>query len=140
MDEIIGNNPISMEDCKTKNCYNFFSLIENENEECMYTNIDINSNYYEEQEFCSKFSNNKNDSILSLNIQSLSSKFNDFKEFLTSIESSNFNFSIISLQEIYKIVDKEYFNIDNLIFVFKQCSNSNGGGMVSILILILSLK
>jgi hypothetical protein len=50
----------------------------NEANDNPYDSLQISCTYYDENEYSFKFKNLKNFSMLSLNIQSLSAKFNEF--------------------------------------------------------------
>ena len=47
-----------------------------------YSNLDVQCSYFDENQYINNFKNLKNISILSLNIQSLSSKFAEFQELI----------------------------------------------------------
>jgi hypothetical protein len=51
----------------------------NEANDNPYDSLQISCSYYDENEYSFKFKNLKNLSMLSLNIQSLSAKFNEFR-------------------------------------------------------------
>jgi hypothetical protein len=53
------------------------------------TNINITSRYYDINSFISRFKNSKNPIILSLNIQSLHSKYNELKSFINELANHN---------------------------------------------------
>ena len=74
-------------------------------------------------------------SILSLNIQNISSKFSNFETFLDSIErSSNNPISIIALQECWlhdSEIDIDNFNIPNYTMVHKnRLTPTDHGGLI----------
>ena len=61
-----------------------------------------NSNYYNSSDLGQVFSSHKNDfSTLSLNIQSIQSKFDSFISYLAFLQSNNVNFSAICFQETW---------------------------------------
>jgi hypothetical protein len=67
---------------------------------------------------------------MSLNIQSLSAKFNELKDTLDVFESKNCLPDIILLQEIWNVPSANLFVLDQYHpLVFKCRSNSNGGGV-----------
>ena len=81
----------------------------------LYTHDNHNCQYFEEDEFQAKVERLKNDnfSILSLNIQSLNSKFSEFKTFLAN-SCKNFKPSIICLQETWtNPIDLNLFKLDD---------------------------
>jgi endonuclease/exonuclease/phosphatase (EEP) superfamily protein YafD len=74
--------------------------------------------------------NDKRVSILSLNIQSLSAKFKEFKELIELLESKNCSPDIILLQEIWQISNDKLFCLPNYHPLIYKCrSNAKGGGV-----------
>ena len=72
-------------------------------------------------------------SVLSINIQSLSAKFAEFRESILSFSRNNCAPDIICLQEIWRIHDSTIFNIDGYHhLVYKSRSNNVQGGGVGI--------
>ena len=67
--------------------------------------------------------------MLSLNIQSISSKFNEFHDFIQSFES--FKFDVICLQELWKMYDPNMFSLNGYhsLFFKSRCNNVQGGGV-----------
>ena len=139
----MDNEPISLSDLQNNDNYDFLSqlysnnsdidnfnqILDEEPASLTYNEFNINCTYFDEQEFVSKYENNKNFSFLSWNIQSLPSKFNEFKDSLDFYRSSGFLFDVIALQEIWNIQDPDLFKLDGYNFVFKQRSNGSGGGV-----------
>ena len=83
---------------------------------------DLTCNYHLPNDFTKNNTNDKNLSILNLNIRSLANKFDAFKNVLNSL---NHAFSIISLTETWLNDEtSENFNLNNYNFV---CSNRAGG-------------
>jgi len=74
-----------------------------------YNDSSFVCNYTDESEYCTKFSNNNNVTLCSLNIQSLSAKFSEFSDFIFNLLSSNSAPEIICLQEIWHIPAPHYF-------------------------------
>ena len=67
--------------------------------------------------------------MLSFNIQSISSKFNEFQESINSLDP--FKFDIICLQELWRIIDPSIFVLDgyhSLVFKSRE-QNVQGGGV-----------
>ena len=95
-----------------------------------YSHSTFSTDYIDPIAFCSKFPSSPNLSLLSLNIQSLPSKFTEFFDLITLMTKSNCNPDILCLQEIWKISDPLPFSIPGyqpLIFTSRQ--NSQGGGV-----------
>ena len=88
-------------------------------------------NYYDERSFLDKFANNKNPLFLSLNIQSLQSKFFELSIFANILQNRHILFDITGLQEVWSIGS----NIDNLDIpgfqrlIFRSRSLNRGGGV-----------
>ena len=98
-----------------------------------YDSSIISCNYMCENEFVTKYSNPTKPSVLSINIQSLPAKFNAFCEFISSLKFNNCAPEIICLQEIWKLPNDEFFNIDGYHpLVYKSRLNSIQGGGVGI--------
>ena len=87
-------------------------------------NILAHSKYYSTNDFGKLLDSKVGFSILSLNIQNISSKFSNLETFLDSIErSSNNPISIIALQECWlhnSEIDIDNFNIPNYTMVHKN--------------------
>ena len=101
---------------------------------------DVNYNqckYFEISEFQNKFKNVYNNfSILSQNVQSLRSKWDEFRDFIYEISNVNFKFSVIGIQEIWSISPDFSTYLEgygNLISKLRQPRNENsnkvGGGI-----------
>ena len=67
--------------------------------------------------------------MLSLNIQSISAKFNEFQEFTNSL--ANFKFDVICLQELWRMQDPSLFSLDGYhnMFYKSRINNVQGGGV-----------
>ena len=125
--DILNNDNLRLD-----SLFNNHNNIEDENivSDSPYENCFINCNYYDEDDFINNFKNSKLSSILSHNVQGINSKFNNFREFLNNLKSQNFSFSIIGLQEIHSVIDRECLNIDGYHdLIFKSRSQSRGGGL-----------
>ena len=118
--------------------YNFKNLIQNSVgdgqrnffNDSPYYDIDIDSKYYEIEDFIKVNSENSNISLLSLNIQSIGSKFTQFKDFHDELSSNKCNFDIYAFQEVYSIVDADFYQLENYHQIqFKTRSISKGGGV-----------
>ena len=87
--------------------------------------------YYDEIQFTSKFQNVKNFYFLSLNIQSLPAKFNEFQEFINNLQVNNCHPDILLLQETWQISDPLHFPLNNYNpLLCKLRSNLTQGGGV----------
>ena len=66
----------------------------------LFSNIELRNTYQSENNFVSNIRNFSGFNVLSLNIQSLPSKFEELKIFLDRIEKSGGNVSVLILQEV----------------------------------------
>ena len=88
-------------------------------------------NYYDKRSILDKFANNKNLLFLSLNLQSLQSKFFELSTFANILQNRQILVDIIGLQEVWSIGS----NIDSLDIpgfqrlIFKSRSLNKGGGV-----------
>jgi endonuclease/exonuclease/phosphatase (EEP) superfamily protein YafD len=102
----------------------------NEANDNPYESLQIACDYYDENEYSLKFQNLKNFSMLSINIQSLSAKFNEFRDLLSHFDNSACSPDIVFIQETWKIFDADHFSIHNyspLQFICRD--NRQGGGV-----------
>jgi exonuclease III len=95
-----------------------------------YTQSTFNTFYYDTSDFVAKFSNDSKFSLLSLNIQSLPSKYEQLKEMLNDLNHKNALPDIICLQEIWNVIDGNLFPLnDYQPLIFKCREKSQGGGV-----------
>jgi hypothetical protein len=89
---------VTLENLVTDPKYNFLNQFNPESNEFLdynfneandnpYENHSLTCNYYDELSYAKKFKNLKNLSIFSLNVQSLSAKYNDIKELFNLFSS-----------------------------------------------------
>ena len=90
--------------------------------------IDLDCSYYDEQSFADSFSSTKNILILSLNIQSLQSKFLSFTNLIDNFALTNSKPDFILLQETF-VSDIFHFNIKGFRAILNcRPPGSRGGG------------
>lgn len=95
-----------------------------------YENINLSCDYLDTQSFISKYKSVEDISLLSWNIQGLSSHFSQLCDFVDNLASNNFSLDILALQEIHRIHDSSLFTLKNYSpIVYKQRKNSKGGGV-----------
>ena len=136
---LLGDEELGIDDLNSNSLFDFLHLYnedrDNDNsddtvDDSPYANIDLKCDYFTEDEFIEQFGSNTGLSYLSLNIQSLAAKFDDFCEFIQEFSNKNFYFDIIPLQEVWKIHDPDVFRIDGYQeLVFKSRLNIQGGGV-----------
>jgi exonuclease III len=91
----------------------------------------ITCDYLDEEQFAVKYSNNENLTCLSVNIQSLQSKFNEFSEFISQITIKKCKPDIIALQELWTINDADVLSLKGYHqLIFKSRSPKTQGGGV----------
>ena len=110
---------------------NFHRLLYDDNEDFdIYKEIDLDSSYYSPDQFCEKFNNSKNISILSINLQSINAKFSSLSYLIYFWKEKGVIFDIICIQECYSIVIPSIFEISLYHpIVFKTRSTFVGGGV-----------
>lgn len=94
-----------------------------------YRDIDILSNYYSLEEYIESNQNQTNISLLSLNIQSLASKFNEFSDFHNLLATNKCKFDIMALQETFSIVDPNIFGLNGYNLQYRTRTIHKGGGV-----------
>ena len=84
-----------------------------------------------ENQLIEKLKNHCNPFVLSVNIQSLSSKFNDLKSLISSLLISTCAPDVICLQQIWRNPGSEFFNLDGYhpLEFSSRHSNVQGGGV-----------
>ncbi len=111
------NNLLPLEDSD----FDLNSPYELNNFDCQYSDL---SNYVK------SFANNTNVSIMSLNIQSISAKFSDFKELIVTLSKSNMSPDVICLQELWNFHSHLNFSLpgySKLIFKLRADGVQGGG-------------
>jgi hypothetical protein len=74
--------------------------------------------------------NNHAPLVLSINIQSLQSKFNNLRQFVNDLLSHGANIDVIALQEIWDVPFHNFFNIPGFHpLVYETRKNARGGGV-----------
>ena len=104
----------------------------------IYSNTDHNCSYYEVNEFKKEFVQGScKFSSFSLNIRSLPGKWSEFRDYIINLNSNNFKFSVIALQEIWNVPRGVCYNLDGykpLEYKIRDPTglNGNAGGGVGI--------
>ena len=93
--------------------------------------IDFSNNhiYYEKSNLFSDKQIITSPLMLSVNIQSLNSKFNELNSFIADLNRNNINLSLIALQEIWQLQHDDLFSIKGLNFFNSQRTKNKGGGV-----------
>ncbi len=121
--------------------YDFISrFIDNEQEDELfhdfnkspYSEVKVGSNYVDVNNL--KSNSNSSISIMSLNIQSLPAKFNEFKDLIYQLDSLKKAPEIICLQETWLVSDPDLYDLDGYQPLIFSNRNKYKGGGVSIYI------
>ena len=95
-----------------------------------YSTINLNCSYLDINSI-SEISN-ANLSILSLNIQSLPAKYNEFTDLISNLSALNFSPDFLCLQEIWQLPDPSLFPLTNYQNIVINSRNTARGGGVGI--------
>ena len=121
-----NNSYLNLNQITTDQNFNFLNIISNTDDSedysySPYDNVQYTCNYYDESEFCNLYNNGKKLSICSFNVQSLTSKFQQFSDLINSLNKKSCAPDIICLQEIWKINDDVSFNLNGYqSLIYKQ--------------------
>ena len=96
-----------------------------------YHNCNILCSYMDETKFSNTYKNLKNFSFMSLNIQSLPSKFIEFNDMISNLNVNKCSPDVIALQENWQIQDPAFFPLPNYNLIEFKCRRNNvqGGGV-----------
>ena len=90
----------------------------------------IDCKYYDEQSMITSFSSSKNPIAISINIQSLSSKFEKFSDMIANFELNKLFIDVIAIQETWDIKNVNSLTLPSFHeFIYKTRSSSRGGGV-----------
>ena len=80
-----------------------FHADEDEDENSLYSDITIDSQFYDTDSFITKFRNHNKPIFLNINIQSLNSKYEKLKNFVLTLTNANINIDVIAIQETWLV-------------------------------------
>jgi hypothetical protein len=102
-----------------------------DDDETPYSESLFSCKYLNETSFCAQFRNNSKFFVMSLNIQSLKAKFNDFRQLISNLLYSNCAPDIICIQEIWQIPSNDLFHLPNYfpLEYLTRRNNVQGGGV-----------
>ena len=123
--DTLNNRP----DLECKEFLNQF-IIDEENEFNIFNNIQLNSNYFNINTFAAKYRSENKPLILSLNIQSLQSKFNELVAFISCLSSKQIYIDVIALQEIWAVPYPDSVSIPGYQNLVTNCRQNHRGGGV----------
>ncbi len=107
----------------------FFTKFKQNPDIVPFVEYSLDCKYYDENCFISEYKNNGNQIVLSINIQSLASKFDELLNIIDKFESKGVNIAIIALQEVWLIPENSHFYIKGFNFVSKTRQKGRGGGV-----------
>jgi hypothetical protein len=122
MDSVL---PLSLDNLILSEPYDFINIVNHSDSPCIgnfrssdtdetpYAESSFNFSYIDETAFCSEYKNNGKFLVMSLNIQSLNSKFNDLRQLVSNMLYHNCAPDIICLQEIWQIPYTALLSIPN---------------------------
>ena len=113
------------------NNYNFFSKFQQDDSFNInpYDDLDVLCQYSNINETIEKLKNKKGLKIISWNIRSLQTNFNQFKELIDLFHSEGCFLDIICLTEIWNLKDNDFYNLEHYNFVSKMRRHTTGGGV-----------
>ena len=109
--------------------FNFINTSQCDLVEEFYIENNISCSYYDEDIFCKKEQIKKQFLCVSLNIQSIAAKFNEFQIFLNHMFSQRVFPDVIAIQETWSIHHSGDFKIDGYNLFTKTRTNGRGGGV-----------
>ena len=120
-------------DLNNLNCYNLSDKLNsyygNDINTNPYLTLNIESNYFDIENFIAKFANTEFPINLSLNIRSLQCNHLNLLTLVNEFLKNNIKIDIIALQEIWQIQHSESVDIPGFNFVYCQRNISRGGGI-----------
>ena len=105
-------------------------IIDEENDFNIFNDIHLSSIYYNIESFAVKCKSINKPIIISLNIQSLQSKFNELVSFIECLSNKNIFIDIIALQEIWAVPYPESLCIPGYHNIITNCRLKYRGGGV----------
>ena len=105
-------------------------IIDDENDLNIFNGILLSSKYFNLKSFSAKCKSENKPVVISLNIQSLQSKFNDLVAFISNLNSKNIFIDVIALQETWAVPYPEAVSIPGYQKIVLNCREiSRGGGV-----------
>jgi exonuclease III len=95
-----------------------------------FRNINISSSYYDNTSLINSFSSSNSPIIMSINIQSLQSKYSTLLEFINHLANNNVTIDAIALQETWSIPYKDLFSIPGFHPIITESRPQGRGGGV----------
>ena len=106
---------------------------DDDSNDSLYSNLDVQCSDFDENQFINNFKILKNISILSLNIQSLPSKFAEFQELIQNLQINKCEPDILCIQETWQIPNLSSVSLDSYnVIECNLCSNHVQGSVVGL--------
>jgi hypothetical protein len=103
-------------------------LYENDDWPNPYLHVNIDSKFFDTDSFYSKFSNHPHPVFLSINIQSLMSKYDNLKIFVSDLIKHNVPIASIAVQEVWSVQHSDLVYIPGFKFYYNSRGVGRGGG------------
>jgi len=142
--DMANNSPFNLSSLVNNPSYDFLNFLTNSEEnadspdsftthsESPYSQSNFLTHYTDITSLSSTLNTNTQLSILSLNIQSLPSKYNDLLELISSLSSHHCQPDLICLQEIWSVMDSDHFPLPGYQpLTFKTRTTCQGRGSES---------
>jgi hypothetical protein len=95
-----------------------------------YSDLIIDSKYYDMYTLPSILNDSESPIFLSINIQSLMSKYEELRFFITDMSRKKVSIDVIALQEVWEIQQPELLSIPGFqTIIHKSRTNMRGGGL-----------
>ena len=131
----MANNTFDLDNLTSDPTFNFLEKITHDDTESPYFINNFSCEYMSLNDFNNLYRGNPNITIMSINIQSLPSKFADLYDFIMLMLNNNSNPDIICIQETWQIPCPAAFSLPGYSNIaFKTRSNNVQGGGVGIFV------
>ena len=94
-----------------------------------YYDIQIESEFFDQTSLINKFKNSLSPIYLSLNVQSLASKYEKLKNFILELSKGGVLVEAVAIQETWQIINPDLFQIPGFKLFYKTRAFSRGGGV-----------
>ncbi len=112
-----------------RTAYNRMYLDVNDINNDPYSDLIIDSKFYDMFSLPSILNDNASPIFLSINIQSLMSKYDELRSFIIEMSCKKIQIDVIAVQEVWEVREPEILSIPGFQnFVYKTRTNMRGGG------------
>jgi len=143
LDMVNNNIPFSLHSLVNNPSFNFLNTLSNDDpddqtifsndfNDSPYSQATFETSYHDTLSLINKIQNSTCISVMSLNIQSLSSKYGVFRDLILELGTAQCLPEVICLQEIWTVAGADLFPLPGYQpFIYKTRSNGQGGGSAS---------